>query len=70
MGDLVETKKDFVSVPAPNYTSITEGYQAALEVVDDVILKKYISELSRMEIVPLSETVLRSNIRDNVLSFH
>lgn len=69
MGDLVETKKDFVSVPAPNYTSITEGYQAALEVVDDVILKKYISELSRMEIVPLSETVLRSNIRDNVLFF-
>ena len=37
MGDLVETKKDFVSIPAPNYTSITEGYQAALEVVDDVI---------------------------------
>lgn len=69
MKDIFDTKKDIVTVSAPNYMSITDGYQAALKVVDDVILKNYISDLSYMEIVPLNETVLRSNIRDNVLFF-
>lgn len=35
----------------------------------DVILKNYISDLSKMEIVPLSDRVLKSNIRDNVRFF-
>lgn len=56
-------------VPTPSYTNIADGYQAALKVVDDVILKNYVSELSSMEIVPLSKSVLESNIRDNVRFF-
>ena len=61
--------KNIASAPAPSYKDISDGYQAALKVVDDVILKNYISELSSMEIVPLNENVLKTNIRDNVRFF-
>lgn len=67
MDDLIKEKQDQISTP--QYSTISEGYQAALKMVDDVILKNYISELSNMEIVPLNKNVLRSNIRDNVLFF-
>ena len=66
MGKLVERKQD---VPTRSYSSIADGYQAALRVVDDVILKNYVSELSKMEIVPLSANLLKSNIQDNVRFF-
>lgn len=38
---------------------IKDGYQAALKVVDDVILKNYITDLSSMEVVPLSRNMLK-----------
>lgn len=64
-----ETMDDQGSVPVPKYANVVAGYQAALQVVDDVILKNYISNLSKMEIVPLDKSVLDSNISDNVLFF-
>ena len=57
------------SVPAPSYASITNGYQSALKVVDDVILKNYISELTKMEVVPLDESVSDSEMGKNVCFF-
>ena len=39
MGELTEIKSGSPAVTTPSYTSITEGYQEALRVVDDVILK-------------------------------
>lgn len=71
MGRIEEKEPEIssASVPVPAYMSITDGYQAALKVVDDVILKNYISALSDMEIVPLSEEELQSNIKDNVRFF-
>ncbi len=69
MSDLPKIKSVTTPAPTPSYSHITDGYQAALKVVDDVILKNYITDLSRMEIVPLSERVLKSNIRDNVRFF-
>ena len=69
MENLPEKLQNNPSAPTPSYTNITDGYQAALKVVDDVILKNYVSELSSMEIVPLSKSVLESNIRDNVRFF-
>ena len=69
MENLLEKLQNNLSAPTPSYTNITDGYQAALKVVDDVILKNYVSELSSMEIVPLSKSVLESNIRDNVRFF-
>ena len=56
-------------VPVPKYANVAEGYQAALQVVDDVILKNYITNLADMEIVPLDQSVLKSNIGNNVLFF-
>ena len=69
MENLPESVHNSPSVPTPSYTNIADGYQAALKVVDDVVLKNYVSELSNMEIVPLSKSVLESNIRDNVRFF-
>ena len=69
MSDLPAKKPEITTAPAPSYVNITDGYQAALKVVDDVILKNYITDLSHMEIVPLSSSVLQSNIRDNVRFF-
>lgn len=60
-------KKEYV--PVPKYTNVAEGYQTALRVVDDVILKNYITNLSSMEIVPLDKSVLETNIGENVLFF-
>lgn len=57
------------SVSVPKYANVVAGYRAALRVVDDVILKNYISNLSKMEIVSLDKSVLDSNISDNVLFF-
>lgn len=51
------------------YGSISSGYQAALQVVDDVVLKNYIGNLNSMPVVPLAKDVLDNNIRDNVLFF-
>ena len=51
------------------YGSITSGYQAALQIVDDVVLKNYIGNLSSMSVVPLSKSILEKNIRDNVRFF-
>lgn len=67
MNELVRIEKEQASIP--QYTDITSGYQAALQVVDDVVLKNYISDLCKMEIVPLSKSAIESNIRDNVLFF-
>lgn len=67
MEEMSTNQKNQVSVP--QYMDIASGYQAALQVVDDVILKNYISNLSKMEIVPLSPSVLETNVRDNVLFF-
>ena len=67
MANDVSTKAEIV--PVPKYSNVAAGYQAALHVVDDVILKNYITNLSNLEIVPLSQDVLDANIEDNVLFF-
>lgn len=58
-----------ISIPTLSYASITEGYQAALKVMDDVVLKNYISSLNEMEIVPLDLSVVKSNLDKNVCFF-
>lgn len=69
MDELVKKGQESSEISVRSYTSIADGYQTALKVVDDVILKNYISNLSNMEIVPLSKNTLRFNIRDNVRFF-
>lgn len=67
MGELIQ--KNNTPAPAPSYASIRDSYQSALKVVDDVVLKNYISELTKMEIVPLDQSVLSSNMDNNVCFF-
>lgn len=57
------------AVPVPKYANMISGYQGALQVVDDVILKNYVSNLVKLEVVPLEQGILDSNINDNVLFF-
>lgn len=57
------------TVPVPKYANMISGYQGALQVVDDVILKNYVSNLAKLEVVPLEQRILDSNINDNVLFF-
>lgn len=53
----------------PKYESIILDYQRALQCVDDVILKNYVSKLSELDVVPLDQEVLKNNIKENVLFF-
>lgn len=65
-GDLVQERE---LAPVSGYSGMVAGYREALQVVDDVILKNYISGLSGLEVVPLEQGVLENNISDNVLFF-
>ena len=57
------------AVPMPKYKSFVTGFQNALEIVDDVILKNYISFLPELEIVPLDANTLKNNIGERVMLF-
>lgn len=69
MREWVNRDQESELVSGLNYQILTDSYQSALRVVEDVILKNYISELSHLEIIPLNKRILQSNIRDNVLFF-
>lgn len=57
------------NAPVPKYDNMAAGYQSALQLVEDVVLKSYIAGLSDLEIIPLSQSVLGSNLEENVLFF-
>lgn len=57
------------NAPVPGFDNIAARYQAALQVVDDVILKNYITRLTDLEVVPLDREFLATNIRENVRLF-
>lgn len=56
-------------VQVPQFSNIAIGYQTALQVVDDVILKNYITNLSNLDVIPLNQKIIDSNIDENVLFF-
>ena len=67
MGESISAKRNEVSIPT--FSNLSEGYQAALKVINDIVLKSYVSKLSNMEVVPLNQVVLESNLKENVLFF-
>lgn len=73
MGEIDKYREEVAMVQSDvgklRYENITSGYQAALQVVDDVVLKSYIGNLSSMPVVPLPNDILEKNIRDNVRLF-
>ena len=64
--EIAKSKKGTLT---PQYENMISGYQNALQVVDDVILKRYVSDLSELEVVPLDKNILRDNISENVSFF-
>jgi DNA helicase HerA-like ATPase len=57
------------AAPVPQYNEINHQYKEAYQLVDDIILKNYINKLRDLEIVPLDEDTLQSNIAENVRFF-
>ncbi|MEG0297527.1 MAG: ATP-binding protein [Clostridium sp.] len=57
------------SVTIPKYNSIDTQFQDALQVVDDIVLKNYITKLRDLEIIPLSKELQETNIPENVRFF-
>lgn len=53
----------------PEYSNVIEGYKSAIKVVDDIILKNYITKLSELDVIPLDNKIIQSNVADNVLFF-
>lgn len=54
--------------PVPKYANMISRYQKALHVVDDVILKNYITDLSKLDVVPLNNAV-SNDFNENVFFF-
>ncbi|SCY24111.1 ATP-binding protein [Alkaliphilus peptidifermentans] len=57
------------SVSLPRYESLDMQFRDALQVVNDIVLKNYITKLRELEVVPLDEQELKSNIAENVRFF-
>ena len=66
---IVSSKNNIENFSMPSYVDIANSYQNAVKVVDNIILKNYIYDLSKMEIIPLDESILENNVKDNVLFF-
>lgn len=61
MDELKEKEQTAPVAVSPSPADLQAGYETALKVVDDVVLKNYISDLSHMEIIPLDPQELGSN---------
>ncbi len=56
-------------VVMPKQTELTQNFNDALQVVDDVVLKKYVSKLQNLDIIPLNDKDIANNISKNVRLF-
>lgn len=57
------------NVAVPQYKSMELQFQKAFNIVDDVVLKNYVTKLADMEIIPLDEDTNNNNITENVRLF-
>ena len=53
----------------PAQQELEQGFIEALQVVDDIVLKNYVSRLQEFEIIPLSNDVTENNLIDDVRLF-
>jgi len=67
MNEINEYKDE--TVVLPKYESLDVQFQDALKIVDDIVLKNYITKLRDLEVIPLSKQVLATNIPENVRFF-
>lgn len=64
-----ELKTNNEKVAMPNQAELTKNFNDALQVVDDVVLKNYVSKLQNLDIVPLNDKDISDNIKNNVRLF-
>ncbi|QHT59013.1 ATP-binding protein [Paenibacillus lycopersici] len=55
--------------PIPQHEQIEASVASALQVVDDIVLKNYISKLEALDVVPLDAHTLETNLTENVRFF-
>lgn len=69
MNEISRYKKESEIAAVPEYNSLDIQFQEALQVVDDIVLKNYITKLKELEVIPLCEEELATNIPENVRFF-
>lgn len=68
MSDLTTLSPE--GVPSvPNYNKMNVNMENAYRLVDDIVLKNYITKLTELDIIPLDEATLRTNLAENVRFF-
>ncbi|WP_288222360.1 ATP-binding protein [uncultured Clostridium sp.] len=67
MNEINKYKAEVVTLP--KYERLDTQFQQALRIVDDIVLKNYITKLRDLEVVPLSKEELATNIPENVRFF-
>ena len=68
MDDLIIGQNEVIP-DVPRYGTINSNMLEAYRLVDDIVLKNYITLLEQFEIVPLDETIIQSNLSENVRFF-
>ncbi|QWH39342.1 ATP-binding protein [Bacillus mycoides] len=53
----------------PQYKNFEQQLETAFEVVDDVVLKNYITKLEDMNVIPLNNQIVEKNLAKNVRMF-
>lgn len=53
----------------PNYNKINVNMESAYRLVDDIVLKNYITKLTELDVIPLDETTIKTNLAENVRFF-
>ena len=66
MSDKIALKEN---VNMPQQVELQRGYESAIKLVDDVVLKNYVSKISEMAVVPLDEKDILKNVENNVRFF-
>ena len=51
------------------YEDLDKHFHSAMQVVDDIVLKNYISKLHDFQIIPLDEKIKQTNLSENVRLF-
>jgi hypothetical protein len=64
-----EPEKKHSTIPFSDYHELDDQYAKAYRLVDDIVLKNYITKLSGMELVPLDADIKTNNISENVRIF-
>ncbi|MGG3449766.1 ATP-binding protein [Domibacillus aminovorans] len=57
------------SIVIPQYEGFEQQFETAFEVVDDVVLKNYITKLENMNVIPLNSQAIEKNLAKNVRMF-